>query len=125
MTYRAGILEPLLLPAVPSRHAANFGTPGTGHPDTAVPRCKAPEALIFRDTTDVGTPGTSGTCEIETACFSSDIVFDAEADCEFEERAAISEDGTGAPAEWVEGFARNVARPPKDFSPVGRSRLVG
>jgi len=66
MTYRAGILEPLLLrgvTAVPSRHAANFGTPGTGHPDTAVPRCKAPEALIFRDITDVGTPGTSGTCE--------------------------------------------------------------
>ena len=111
--------------AVPSRHAANFGTPGTSHPDTPVPRCKTPEALIFRDITDVGTAGTNGTCEIETACFSSDIVVDAEADCEFEERAAIIEDGTGAPAEWVKGFARiNVARRPKDFSPAQWAQVL-
>jgi len=46
-----------------------------------------------------------------------DEVFEAEYDAEFEERAAIIEDGTGAPHEWVEGFARlNVTRAPKGFS---------
>jgi hypothetical protein len=108
---------PLGVPAVPSPHAAGLGTPGTSHPEALVPRRQTLEASIFRDMKDAGTSGTTGTGEIENMCPPSDIVFDAEPDSEFEERAAVIENGTRAPADWVEGFARlNVARRPKGFS---------
>jgi hypothetical protein len=71
---------------------------------------------------DAGTSGTSGTGEIENSCPSSDIAFDAEPDSEFEERAAVLWDGTSAPLEWIEGFARLERRSPAQrvlSSPVG------
>lgn len=113
------------VPGVPSPCAADLGTPGTSHPEIAVPRRETREGLIFRDMKDAGTSGTSGTGEIENSCPSSDIAFDAEPDSEFEERAAVLWDGTSAPLEWIEGFARlNVTRRPKGFSQAQWERVL-
>jgi hypothetical protein len=81
--------------------------------------------LIFRDMKDAGTSGTSGTGKIKNSRPSSDIAFDAEPDSEFEERAAVLWDGTSAPLEWIEGFARlNVTRRPKGFSQAQWERVL-
>jgi hypothetical protein len=61
---------------------------------------KAAAASDSRPRTDDGAPAVG----------DIDVMF------KFEERAALVEDGTGAPREWCEGFARlDVATPPAGF----------
>src|SRR5687768_13900327 len=75
------------------------GTTGTTPPTSVVPAINADETVVSRGSAACGTTGTTGTTQIGVDLSRVD---DTD---EFEERAAIVEEGAGVPRSWAEAFA--------------------
>jgi hypothetical protein len=102
--------------AVPLLGPRMVGTTGTSGSTQAVPRHDPGNAERFRRIEKVGTAGTSGTTKFAGDDLLTRAAFDTDTTMALDERAALVEDGTGAPREWCEGFARlDLAKPLTGF----------
>jgi hypothetical protein len=106
----------------PTKSNPEMGTTGTTAQRTSTAELVPPKCLLIQQFSGSGTTGTTGTTGIRSTLQTAGS--DSRRDGEFEERAALIEEGAHVPRAWAEAFARLDLMPRPASVPEERWRQI-